>query len=190
MVEARADRGSPGGSSPRRRRDATSSLGGKARVRTYWRTRALREELARKERSWFNICDAFGPAYEELERTTRELVEARAGLLAARVEARSQEQLAFSQERTARAVRLAPGAVLDGRTRVLEPIGQRGSGIVYRAHDDVFGGDLALKVLQRAQDPEATVRSLAEATAVSRLSPPAVVRPLHLDVSEEGSRTS
>jgi hypothetical protein len=106
--------------------------------------------------------------------------------LSARVEARSQELLAFARELGASAARVEPGTVLNGRTRVSEPIGEGGSGVVYRAHDDVLGGHLAVKVLRRPHDPDATLRFLAEAGAASRAPHPAVVRPLHLDVSEAG----
>jgi serine/threonine protein kinase len=164
-----------------------ASLHGKELVRAYWRARALREEMARKEEYWSTLCDALGTAYEDLERTTRELAEARAAHLSERVELRSQELLAFARDLVAtRAVRLEPGMVLSGRTRVLEPIGQGGSGIVYHAYDEVLGGDLAVKVLRRPEDPDATVRFLEEAAASGLVAHPAIVRPLHLDVSEDG----
>lgn len=167
--------------------DEAASLQGKELVRAYWRARALREEMARKEEYWSTLCDALGAAYEELERTARELTEARDAHLSARVELRSRELLAFARDLVAtRAVRLEPGMVLGGRTRVLEPIGQGGAGIVYRAYDELLGGDLAVKVLRRPDDPDATVRFLEEAMASGRVNHPAIVRALLLDVSEDG----
>ena len=57
---------------------ADARLEGKELARAYWRTRSMRAELERKERYWANICEALSTAYNELERTTKELAAARA----------------------------------------------------------------------------------------------------------------
>lgn len=167
---------------------ADASLEGRELSRAYWRVRALREELDRKERYWTQICDALGNAYDELERMRAQLEQRVDGLhrhLATKVDEDSTRLLAFANAQGA-ATRVEPGTVLNGRTHVLEPLGQGGSGAVYAARDVVLGGSLAVKVLRRPDDRAATLRFLAEVQAGSRVSHASVVQPLHVDVSEGG----
>ncbi len=74
-----------------------------------------------------------------------------------------------------------PGAgCLLGRYRLLERIGRGGMGIVYRAHDDVLGRDLAIKVPspERITRPREVEAFLAEARILARLDHPNIV-PIH-----------
>lgn len=161
---------------------ADATLEGAELVRAYWRVRALAAEIARKERYWSNLCDGLSAAYDDLERARGEHIERLEGHLAKRVEERSRELLAFARGPVA----VSPGVVFNGRLTVGEPIGEGGAGVVYRATDSVLGGDLAVKVLRRPGEPAATMRFLAEAGAASRAKHPAIVRPLLLEVTEEG----
>jgi len=71
-------------------------------------------------------------------------------------------------------------ACLLGRYRLLERIGQGGMGIVYRAHDDVLGRDLAIKVPnpERITRPREVEAFLTEARILARLDHPNIV-PVH-----------
>lgn len=64
-----------------------------------------------------------------------------------------------------------PGAHIE-KYRVLEPIGEGGMSVVYRARDDVLHRDVAIKVMHRhlSRDPEARKRFSREARAVARLT--------------------
>src|SRR4051794_13944603 len=69
----------------------------------------------------------------------------------------------------------APGDLLDGRYRLGPVLGRGGMAEVYRAHDQVTGDDVAVKLL-RASDPS-TLRWLdREQAALQRLDHPALVR--------------
>src|SRR5215813_11211783 len=67
------------------------------------------------------------------------------------------------------------GEVL-GRYRIIEKIGAGGMGVVYRAHDDRLGRDLALKVLSPGvlHDEASRKRFRNEALMLSRLNHPAI----------------
>lgn len=64
-----------------------------------------------------------------------------------------------------------PGAHIE-KYRVLEPIGEGGMSVVYRARDDELHRDVAIKVMHRhlSRDPEARKRFSREARAVARLT--------------------
>ena len=66
-----------------------------------------------------------------------------------------------------------------GRYTLLEPLGQGGHGIVYRARDPELGRDVALKVLRSSDTgpdrARRTARLLREARALARLSHPHLV---------------
>ena len=65
-----------------------------------------------------------------------------------------------------------------GRYEVRELVGRGGYGVVYRARDLALGRDVALKVLPRELhgNTEAVARFFREATAISRLDHPNIVR--------------
>ena len=66
------------------------------------------------------------------------------------------------------------GKVIDGRYRILEKLGEGGSGIVYKAEHTVFQNFIAIKVLhpRHASDERALRRFLHEARTVVRLRHP------------------
>lgn len=183
--------------------------------RVFWRVKRDRDDLARKERYWQSICDALEGAYEELEATTAALGKSRAELerlnaeleervdaqvgeiranaarigllneqLVAKVQDRSRELLAMARELRGARESLPPGTML-GTSRVREPLGEGGAGIVYRAVEPA-GDAVAVKVLRRPESPEATLRFLSEAIASSSVHHPAVVRPLRVDLTATG----
>ncbi len=59
-----------------------------------------------------------------------------------------------------------------GRFRVLGKLGAGGMGVVYEAEDERLGRRVALKVLQRGDDPEARARFVREARSASQVAHP------------------
>ena len=74
--------------------------------------------------------------------------------------------------------RFAPGAMLGGRYRIVELLGQGGMGEVYRAEDLLLAQRVALKFLPEAlaTDPERMERLLAEVRLARQVSHPNVCR--------------
>lgn len=83
---------------------------------------------------------------------------------------------------------LQAGTVLGGRVRIEEPLGRGGMGIVYRGRDLLTGNAVAVKVVQASSAHELDVlhRFLREAQIVASLTHSAIVRSIHVDVSEDG----
>ncbi|MBL8626185.1 MAG: serine/threonine protein kinase [Myxococcales bacterium] len=83
---------------------------------------------------------------------------------------------------------LRQGDVLGGRAQIQRPIGAGGMGAVYLAHDAISGRAVAVKVLSAggAATPTALRRFLAEAEAAAAVADPAIVKTLHVDVSQDG----
>lgn len=81
------------------------------------------------------------------------------------------------------------GEVVAGRYRVLHELGRGGMGIVYAAHDEQLGRDVALKVLAEFfhGDPVAVLRFRREARALAAVKHPGVVAVY--DVGEVGGRS-
>ncbi|MFG2719160.1 serine/threonine-protein kinase [Streptomyces sp. NPDC048416] len=82
--------------------------------------------------------------------------------------------------------------VLAGRYRVVEQLGRGGMGVVWRAHDEVLGRDVAVKELRAYNDASAPelgdlrLRMQREARAAARIRHPSVVA-VH-DVTEHQGR--
>ncbi|HEY1818185.1 MAG TPA: protein kinase [Kofleriaceae bacterium] len=66
------------------------------------------------------------------------------------------------------------GALVDAQYRIIRPLGRGGMGLVYLAHDERLGRDVAIKI-GRAATPEVLKRLAQEARALARLSHPNVV---------------
>jgi hypothetical protein len=80
----------------------------------------------------------------------------------------------------------APGERTFGRYRLLEPLGEGGSGVVFRARDEELGRDVALKMLKAVQalSPVELERFRREGRNAARLRHPAIVTVF--DVGREG----
>lgn len=164
-------------------------LSGPELVRAYWRARAAREELERKERYWTSVCDALSTAYGALE---RELAGAQSDHVArlnrqvqVQVQERARELLSVMRDMQRHVPYLEPGRMLGERTRIGEALGEGGAGVVYAAWDSLHG-DVAVKVLRRIERPEHSMRLLRESLASSQVEHATVVRPLHVDLAPEG----
>jgi hypothetical protein len=83
-----------------------------------------------------------------------------------------------SKEPTSEGARLAPGALLAGRYRIVELLGADGMGEVFRAEDLSLGQPIALKLLpaRLARDPRALERAREEVRMARRVSHPNVCR--------------
>ncbi|MBX7193121.1 MAG: protein kinase [Sandaracinaceae bacterium] len=83
---------------------------------------------------------------------------------------------------------LAPGARLGGRVTIESVLGQGGMGVVYRGHDTLTDRPVAVKVVQAASASELDnlQRFLQEARAAASVQHPAIVKTLHIDVSDDG----
>jgi serine/threonine-protein kinase len=80
------------------------------------------------------------------------------------------------------------GTVLADRVVIEARIGAGGMGTVYRGFDRVTQRKVAVKLVQAAsvQELDSLQRFLREAEAMASVSHPAVVKSLHVDVSEDG----
>ncbi|MCU1281951.1 MAG: serine/threonine protein kinase, partial [bacterium] len=138
---------------------------------------------------------------QTIERQRTELAELNAGL-----ERRVQEQVAqLHAQVVARAgelsdalarlgkhrdgqTQLGRGSILGGRFVVEEIIGQGGMGAVWAGVDRSSGARVAIKVIQAtsSRQLDALRRFIREAGATATVMHPAVVRMLHVDVSDDG----
>jgi hypothetical protein len=120
-----------------------------------------------------------------------EQVETLNAQLTAQVRARSAElsmalsKLARQRDETGA---LRPGVVLGDRFEVREPIGEGGMGAVYSGLDRTTRERVAIKIIQASstRQLDAMHRFLREAASAAAVTHPAVVRMLHVDVSEDG----
>jgi hypothetical protein len=83
---------------------------------------------------------------------------------------------------------LLEGALLGDRFEVAHVIGRGGMGVVYDGLDRTTGGRVAIKVIQASSSQQlaALHRFLREARATATVAHPAIVRVLHVDVSDDG----
>jgi serine/threonine-protein kinase len=83
---------------------------------------------------------------------------------------------------------LRRGLVLGDRFEIHERIGEGGMGTVYSGLDRTTGEPVAIKVVQASstQELDALHRFLREAASAAMVVHPAVVRMLHVDVSDDG----
>jgi len=84
-----------------------------------------------------------------------------------------------------RAARLEPGDVIDGTFVIRERLGQGGMGVVYRAHHDALGRDVAIKLCRRQISERDTERLRHEAQANAALAHPNIVVVHHVGTMED-----
>jgi serine/threonine-protein kinase len=77
------------------------------------------------------------------------------------------------------------GARLKDRYELLEPLGQGGMGVVYRAYDAVLKCDVALKTIREAPDPTELQLFYRECEVLVKLNHPNIVPILDIGESEE-----
>ncbi|EYR61870.1 hypothetical protein N866_14835, partial [Actinotalea ferrariae CF5-4] len=70
---------------------------------------------------------------------------------------------------------VAHGVVLDGRYRIEDVVGQGGMATVYRAHDEVLGRDVAVKLFPPTPDSDEVLRHQAEIRVLSQMNHPGLV---------------
>lgn len=111
-------------------------------------------------------------------------------LLKAQVKARSDELAAALAQLAAKTDSggLTPGTILDRRFEVGELVGQGGMGAVYAGVDRTTNRPVAIKVVRtRTSGDIATLRRFVrEARAAASVEHPAVVRMLHVGLSDDG----
>jgi hypothetical protein len=125
----------------------------------------------------------------EIVERAREVEELNAQLHA-RVRARSAElsiALAKLAQRDA-GVALQRGVVLGDRFEIDDMIGAGGMGTVYKGIDRTNGGRVAIKVIHASSSLHLDTlhRFLREAGTAAKIDHPAVVRMIHVDVSDDG----
>jgi hypothetical protein len=81
---------------------------------------------------------------------------------------------------------ITPGTLLGDRFFVRSVLGRGGMGTVYRCEDRLIETDVALKTLITPRDPAAILRFMTEVQAMAAIRHPAVVRPLSVDVTDDG----
>jgi serine/threonine protein kinase len=118
-----------------------------------------------------------GTEIEKLNTELRRQIEDRAGQMYA--------ALALAAGEPASAPQLIAGDLVQGRYRVVRPLGSGGMGRVYEVERVADGARLALK-LTREVDPAALARLAREAQMASTVSHPHVVGILDVDVASSG----
>lgn len=81
---------------------------------------------------------------------------------------------------------LEPGAVLEGRYRIVKHLGAGGMGAVYEVERMTDGKHFALKALSTGSDAHARARFAREAQIVANVSHPNVVSIVDIDVAKSG----
>ncbi|MCB9670479.1 MAG: serine/threonine protein kinase [Alphaproteobacteria bacterium] len=158
----------------------------------------------RKNLFFRDTIAAQGQALEELNQNLQARVDEQVASLVQRsreVEALNEQlqekvrdrsrELSAALDRLAQHEPVAPpitiGSVLAGRYELGTPIGQGGMGIVHRGVDSRTGEPVAIKVIRGGgMSPMALVRFLREVETAASVRHPAIVRMLHVDVTEDG----
>jgi serine/threonine-protein kinase len=158
----------------------------------YLRDRAMeREFLARMRLDGMNV---------ELERRVQEQVveivthakeiDALNAQLKLKVQERSRElaRALARLERHNSEITLQLDQVLGGRVRIVRPIGAGGMGAVYLGDDLVTNKRVAVKLMHgsHAADRALLQRFMAEAEAAAAITDEAIIKTLHIDVTEDG----
>jgi serine/threonine-protein kinase len=128
---------------------------------------------------------------EQLNSSLEKRVEEAVAQLQGQVRQRSSELTrALSRLAQHRQIELSVrgGLTLGGRFRVEEQLGEGGMGEVWRGVDTESGAKVAIKVIQASssQQLDAIKRFIREAGAAATVTHPAVVRMLHVDVTDDG----
>ncbi len=87
---------------------------------------------------------------------------------------------------TERDARLPTGALIDGRYRVIEPVGDGGMGTVYEVHDTLTDRVVALKTMKRPGDHRRSEMFRAEFRSLARLTHPNIARVYDFSIDSGG----
>ncbi|HTB72785.1 MAG TPA: serine/threonine-protein kinase [Polyangiaceae bacterium] len=160
-----------------------------ARRRDFLQRRTIDEQRAALAELNVGLERRVGEQVAEIVQRAREVEELNAQL-AAKVRERSTElsiALAkLAEQNTDRAV--PRGLVLGDRFEIKEMLGAGGMGAVYSAIDRTNRARVAVKVIRAStsQELDALRRFIREAGTAARIDHPAVVRMIHVDVSDDG----
>jgi Protein kinase domain len=160
-----------------------------ARRRDFLQRRTIDEQRTALAELNVGLERRVGDQVAEIVQRAREVEELNAQL-AAKVRERSTE-LSIALAKLARqdTDRAVPrGLVLGDRFEIGELLGSGGTGAVYSGIDRTNGGRVAIKVIRASTSREldALRRFIREAGTAARVEHPAVVRMIHVDVSDDG----
>jgi hypothetical protein len=160
-----------------------------ARRRDFMQRRTIDDQRAKLAELNLVLERRVNEQVTEIVDRAREVEELNAQLHA-KVRARSTElSVALAKLAQREAVgALRRGVVLGDRFEIGEMIGAGGMGAVYAGMDRTNGTPVAIKVIQASssQQLDALHRFIREAGTVAKVDHPAVVRMIHVDVSDDG----
>ena len=160
-----------------------------ARQRDFMQRKTIEEQRAALAELNVGLERRVDEQVAEIVQRAREVEELNAQL-AVKVRERSAElsiALAkLAQQATDRA--MPRGLVLGDRFEIDEMLGSGGMGAVYSGVDQTNGARVAIKVIRAStsQELDALRRFIREAGTAARVEHPAVVRMIHVDVSDDG----
>jgi hypothetical protein len=160
-----------------------------ARQRDFMQRKTIEEQRAALAELNVGLERRVDEQVAEIVQRAREVEELNAQL-AVKVRERSAElsiALAkLAQQATDRA--MTRGLVLGDRFEIDEMLGSGGMGAVYSGVDQTNGARVAIKVIRAStsQELDALRRFIREAGTAARVEHPAVVRMIHVDVSDDG----
>jgi hypothetical protein len=140
------------------------------------------------QRATNTLNDELRDRVTQLEERNRE-IQTLAEELQRQVVARSRELAAVlaAQDAPSSAARLEPGAMFDGRYRVVRLLGQGGMGMVYEVERTADGRTFALKLVTGAMSSAAATRFAREAEIGASVRHPYVVGIIDVGVTRTGS---